>query len=225
MQKKNVLDICFSVAVEIILLIVTVNIINTLGWLVKISITPFHLPLAFILSSFINYLIQCKIIKIRLKDYIISLITFILIFIISLGIVNMFLDVSYDGAWYHSIAIIRLKEGWNPIYEYINSGQFGDVYIDSYANKSIWGFGATVLALFNNLNTTKIISTLVAFAVSFLALKIFGEYAKKKIHWLIIIVLSLTIGFNPIVLSQIFSNYIDSTLGLYTIFYCLNSSF
>lgn len=220
-KGEKIFKIFFSSASLIVFLILTVNLLSVLGWLIKIPITPYHFPIACIISILINYFIQKQCQKIEFKEYIISILIVILTICSALIIANQFLDVSYDGAWYHSIAIIKMKEGWNPIYELINSGQFGDVYIDSYSNKSIWSFGACVYALFNNINSIKIISSIMAFAVTFLAISIFGKWAKTKTQFLIIIIASICIGFNPIYLEQMYTNYIDSTLGLYCIFYVL----
>lgn len=221
LKKETALNTLFSAASLIILLIISVNLLSIFGWLMKIPISKFHFPLACIISIISNYFIQKRYRKMLLKEYIISVFLVILCFCLSLFVANQFLDVSYDGAWYHSIAIIRMKEGWNPIYELINSGQFGDVYIDSYSNKSIWNFGACIYALFNNLNSIKIISSLMAFAVTFLGISIFGKCTTSKTQFLIVTIVSICIGFNPIYLQQMYTNYIDSTLGLYCIFYVM----
>ena len=220
-KKSKFLNICFSVASFIILLIFVTNIITVLGWLIKIPISKYHLLLAFIATTILNYYLQFRYKNISKYEYIVSMGIAILCFGFSLYIANLFLDISYDGGWYHSISIIRLADGWNPIYEFVNSGQFGDVYIDSYACKSIWGFGAAVYSLFGNLNSIKIISSLVSLSVIFLSISIFGNFTKNKYQLILIIILSICIGFNPIYLQQMFTNYIDSTLGLYCIFYVL----
>lgn len=219
-KKTKFLNICYSIATTILLLIFIVNLINLLCWLVKIPITKFHFPISFILTIGINYCIQ-KNNKLDNISQIISIFSVVLIFVISLLVANRFLDISYDGGWYHSISIIRLSEGWNPIYELIESGQFGDIYINSYACKSIWGFGATIYSLFGNLNSSKIISTLVAFALFTLSMSIFGKKTKNKFEMLMVILISVMIAFNPIYIEQMYTNYIDSTLGLYCMCYFL----
>ena len=221
MKKNNFLNILFSISTFIILLVFFTNLLCVLGWLVKIPITAFHLPIAFLLTAYINYLLNKRYKKINKKDYLITISGMIFIFVIALIVARSFWDVSYDGAWYHSIAFLRLSDGWNPIYELINSGQFGDVFIDSYSNKSIWSFAAAVYSLLRNINAAKVLSTLLAFSVTFLSISIFGKYAKDKFTFFLIIIISSLIAFNPIYMSQVFSNYIDSSLGLYSIYYLL----
>ncbi len=220
-NKDKFLDICFSSATLLILLILITNLITVLGWVVKIPMTSFHLPLSIIVTIILNYFLQTKYRGLSKKNYCISIFIFIIVFVVSLLIANMFLDISYDGAWYHSIAILKISEGWNPIYELINSGEFGDEFINSYACKGIWSFGASVYSFIGNINSTKIISSLVAFSVIFLSISIFGKLCKNKWQLILIIFLSIFIGFNPIYIEQLWTNYIDSTLGLYTIFYVL----
>lgn len=220
-MKNRILNIIFSSAIFFILLIFFTNVITVGGWLVKIPITKFHFILSFLVTVFVNYFIQKKVHNITKKDYLISIIINVLCLMVALGISMMFFDISYDGSWYHLTSIIKMGNGWNPIYEYINSGGFGDVYIDSYSCKSIWSFGATVYALFGSMDFTKIISTLMAFSVFFLSVSIFGKLTDEKWKLFLIVIFSFVIGFNPIYISQMFTNYIDSTLGLYTIFYVL----
>ena len=54
-KKSKLLNICFSVASFIILLIFVTNIITVLGWLIKIPISKYHLLLAFIATTILNY--------------------------------------------------------------------------------------------------------------------------------------------------------------------------
>ena len=120
-KKSKFLNICFSVASFIILLIFVTNIITVLGWLIKIPISKYHLLLAFIATTILNYYLQFRYKNISKYEYIVSMGIAILCFGFSLYIANLFLDISYDGGWYHSISIIRLADGWNPIYEFVNS--------------------------------------------------------------------------------------------------------
>ncbi|MEG0994976.1 MAG: hypothetical protein RSE91_03315 [Bacilli bacterium] len=220
-KKKIWINTLFSISTFIILLIFITNLFIVLGWLVKIPITKLHFPLAVIISFIVNYLIQKKYRDTTLKEYLFTIIFGIIIIGFSLLISNLFFDISFDGGWYHSDAIVRLKNGWNPIYELINNGMFSDVYNDCYASKSVWGFSAAVYSFTGFINSTKIMSTLLAIGVSCFSISIFGKITKNKIQLIAIILISLLIGFNPIYLSQMYTNYLDSSLGLLSIFYIL----
>lgn len=215
--KERFLDICLSLATFILIFFFMTNAFSVICWLLKINISIFHLPIAFIISHFINYFFHKK--KLSLKEYLIIIISACLIILIALVISNLFMDISFDGSWYHLTSIISLKNGWNPIYEELKTPYYGDVFINGYACKAMWTFGANVLAFFGNINSTKIISTLISFAVLSLSIYVFGKKAKTKVQFIAIIICSILLAFNPVFLSQLFTNYIDSTLGLMTLIY------
>jgi len=219
MKKNKILDICLSFATFFLLFFLITNLVTVLGWLVKIKISFLHLPISFVITNILNYLLHRK--KLDLKFYSVSIIIQILVILVALFIANMFMDVSYDGAWYHLTTIINMKNGWNPIYEVLETEYYGDVFINGYACKSIWLFGANVLALFGNIDSTKIISTLMSFSVVCFSLYIFGNKAKTKFQWIITICVSILFALNPVYIGQIFTNYIDSTLGLVLTIYVL----
>jgi len=219
--KKYIIDTSFSLAVFFIGLIFITNLITVLGWLIKVPITRLHFPISFLITTILNYILQKKIRNISLKQYLISIVIAIFVVIVALFIANQFMDISYDGSWYHLNSMIRMKEGWNPIYELINSGHFGDQFINPYSCKSFWSFGASVYSFMGNMNSSKIISTLLMSAVFFLGIAVFGKLAKTKFTFFIIILCSFLIALNPIYISQMYTNYLDSTLGLLVLFYII----
>ena len=163
--KDFIISLSYSFSFFYLLLIFINSILSVSGFLLKINITYFHFPISIILTIFLNYFIQKKYKNILLKTYIISVILSIIGLILAVLLANLYMDISYDGTWYHLNAIIRLSEGWNPIYEYINSGYFGDVFIDSYSCKAFWMFGAAVYSFIGNIDSIKIISTLLMLSV------------------------------------------------------------
>lgn len=220
-KENKILNILFLMALFIISFIFVTNIITTLGWLVKIPITSFHLIIGFILNILVVYFLQKKKFAFEKKDYLKVVIGSLLVVIISFIVAILFMDISYDGSWYHLTSIIRMKDGWNPIYEHINSGYYGDVFIDSYANKAVWSFSACCYKLFGMMNSSKMFSTLLAFSTCLLSISVFLRLVKdnKKITKLAVILISMLIAFNPIYVEQMFTNYIDSSLGLLVISY------
>lgn len=219
MKKNKFLNICLSLATFFLLLFLVTNVVTVLLWLVKFKISILHLPISFVITNILNYLLHKR--KINIKEYTIIVIIQILVIALSLLIANMFMDVSFDGAWYHLTTIISMKNGWNPIYEVLETKYYGDVFINGYACKAIWAFGANVLAFFGNIDSTKIISSLISFAVLCFSLYIFGNKSKTKFQWIITIFMSILFALNPVYIGQIFTNYIDSTLGLVLTIYVL----
>lgn len=219
--RNLIISLTYSISFFYLMLIFINSVLSVLGFIVKIPITFFHFPLSLILTIILNYFVQKKYKNMELKPYVISVLIAVVGIIISLIIANMYMDVSYDGTWYHLNAIIRLKQGWNPIYKYINTGYFGDVFIDSYSCKAFWMFGASVYSFFGNIDSTKIISTIMMFGVLSFSISVFIKYAKNRIQLIFMLFTSFMIALNPVYISQIYTNYLDSTLGLLLTLYIL----
>ena len=144
----------------------------------------------------------------------------ILLAIISTYCVGKTFDTSADGCFYHKPAIGLIKEGWNPLYESSedfckdndteieNSGQF--LWIDHYP-KVTWNFAASIYSVTNNIETGKVL--IVLLAISLASITYYYLTQKKLKDWQAI---AIAIGLvaNPIVLSQIFTYYVDGVMGL-----------
>ncbi len=136
---------------------------------------------------------------------------------------NKTFDITCDGNSYHKTAIAFIKNGWNPLYEDSRSFQEKnknvipiaedtniDLWIEHYP-KATWILAATIYNMTGNIESGKCITFIFS-----LMLWIISYYCLRKIidkKWSILV--SSLIVFNPVVLSQIFSYYVDGIMGIF----------
>lgn len=119
-----------------------------------------------------------------------------------------FMDVSWDGQWYHMQAVRSIVAGWNPYWSNELFGVTGAVWINSYP-KATWVFGAELYQLTDSLNIGKMYQLLFAVANFLLVWDIAKSFMAKN-KWRL--VTAFLLAFNPVVSAQIFSYYVDGTL-------------
>ena len=131
-------------------------------------------------------------------------------------------DMTIDGNSYHKTAIAFIKNGWNPIYEKStdfqknndNVVQFDenskiDIWIEHYP-KASWIIAANYYNITNNIESGKCITIILMILMCILAYNVFSLFLNKKYSFIISSLLAL----NPILLSQLFSYYIDGIMGM-----------
>lgn len=136
-------------------------------------------------------------------------------------------DLTVDGNSYHKTAIGLMNEGWNPIYESssdFNSRTLGklsehtkdsnslnkvDLWIDHYPKASYF-IETVIYSYTNNIESGKCITVLLDVSLVLLVLSILEDKIGKTKAFII----SVLIGLNPIVLSQMFTFYVDGLMGI-----------
>lgn len=121
-------------------------------------------------------------------------------------------DFSYDGMWYHQDAVRLMVQGWNPYHHFLSPQETGGSYlfVNHYPN-AIWTAEAVVYAFTNKLESAKIINWVflyAAFCLSAVTLrKVFS------LSWVWAVLAALMISFNPVVIYQLFSFYVDGIIA------------
>ena len=188
-------------------------------FLTLIAVTISSAAILFIVSSHINgflfiidYLLTIGLMnvfykkKLGTKKILDNIIIASILFFILCTISTIFYDFSYDGNDYHKQLIGLLKNGVNPIYNY----QSGSIWTNHYANGSeVWS--AVLYAFTDNIETGKVINLLLAFALCFIS---FDYIYKKSDRPILSALFSLALAFNPIVLAQFHTYYIDGIVDL-----------
>lgn len=173
-------------------------IISNIAFLFNFDINVFNVVIGVFLSlGAVVYAMKNK------NDIIVSIIVASLVLVISYFLATFFYDLSWDGQGYHQDTIYLLKNGWNPIYEeshafrsWVNFYQKGNEIIQS-----------NIYVVTDKIESGKMINVLYIYIawVTFFAflstLKIRNIY-----KWLI----SFIVICNPVVFTQIFTNYIDA---------------
>ena len=191
-------------------LLFLILIISNIAFLFNFDINIFNIVISILISlGALVYTLKNK------RDCILSVTVAMIISLISYNLANTFFDLSYDGQGYHQETIYLLKNGWNPIYEeshafrsWINYYQKGNEIIQS-----------NIYYLTDKIESGKMINMLfiyIAFATSFVFLSSFR--IKHLYKWLF----SFIVVFNPVVFTQVFTNYIDANWYL-TLVICLAS--
>lgn len=139
--------------------------------------------------------------KAIIYNFVISSFVFYLLCHISL----LFYDFSWDGNVYHKQMIGLMKNGMNPLYN-VNSG---DIWTQHYANGSeIWG--AVLYSSFGDIEVGKCINLILAVCLCIYSYSTVFKISKSKVFSGIF---SLSLAFNPILINQFHSYYIDGIVA------------
>ncbi len=214
MEEKAKNNFIFLVIpLSIITFFITIFILSELFLLLNIGLISFIIiPLSFIISliPFANFID-----KIRSNYYSILYTALILfgIYLISILLSLGFFDTSWDGQDYHQAAIIKLKEGWNPLYENIDKQLSTDNRVNIWVNHypiASWIFGANLFKFTGNIEIGKMYNFLFMFASFFLT---FYLLISLNLNRFLSIILSFIAGCNPVSIYQSLSFYIDGFIG------------
>lgn len=194
-------------------------LLSTLLLWLNISINPLIFPISILISLY-NNIIPIG----TIKDYITICITLAILLCLSAYIY----DYSYDGQCYHSGAIFLLSEGWNPIYQNeVNLHPDLDLWINHYA-KGMETVSACIVSTFHNLEIGKCLNLLFLISTLFCSLYLINILIPKTKTW-IKTWIGLIVIFNPVVINQLFTYYIDYSvysiiLLLITFLYSINNT-
>ncbi len=210
---NKILNNFYNAAILFILMFTNLLIITSVLFLINITISIFHMPISLILAT-----IELKLIRNEnIKNTILSLITFIIVFSISCLLCGHVYDDSADGNGYHKFAIGLLKNDWNPIYDSqeeiikkLDLDAEENLWVEHYP-KATWIYGANVYKLTNNIETAKTFNLMSVFTLFFIITYLINKFYQKK---LIAIMLAIGACTFPIIWQQIFCLYLDGFMGI-----------
>jgi hypothetical protein len=135
------------------------------------------------------------------------IITFLSAFIIS----GKFYDLSYDGQAYHQEAIIRMKEGWNPVYKQYTSEEVPkvNVWINDYP-KAAWVYESVFYKMTDHIEYAKA-GNFVLIAAAFAVL--FSLLLWLRYNIFLAGLVSFFVACNPVSIYQTLTFYIDGQLA------------
>jgi hypothetical protein len=213
MNLSLLIGIYFIMLLGFILLITTT--IFLLGFNISIVSILLSIVFSFILLWIATY---CYFKRRPIKTFFLLLFIIISILLISNIFSSMFYDTSYDGQWYHQIAIMKLIDGWNPIYQtktdqvsMNNSSEFAITQISRFP-KGSWICAATFFKLTNNLESCKSINLLLIIASFFLSLAACLSFG-AGLSLLKSLIISSLVALNPVSICQSLSFYVDGQLS------------
>lgn len=173
-------------------------IISNVSFLFSFDITVFNIVGSLLISIYLMVFLIKKSI-----DVIASIGVAFIIVIVSYYLAITYFDISYDGQGYHQETIYLLKNGWNPIYEdshafrsWVNHYQKGNEIIQ-----------ANIYLLTAKIEAGKMINVLFIYIAW---INFFDFLSTLKMRSLYKWPLSFIVVFNPVVFTQVFTNYIDA---------------
>ena len=201
----------FFLAFGVIALLMAIYTVGTLALFAGIPISAWQLPLAVLLTLAAGYLVTRHLLPRKTQ---LSLGLLLLCILLLSGILaGLILDTSWDGQWYHLLAIVKLGEGWNPIHEpfypLTKYDESSYIWIWHYAKFS-WISSAVIYKCTGLVETGKLINQLIAWATFFTAWHALAFFVRGK-TWRLL--LAALIALNPVLLSQLFTNYVDGIMG------------
>ncbi|WP_133439796.1 hypothetical protein [Chryseobacterium salivictor] len=136
-------------------------------------------------------------------DIIVSIVAALLVSVVSYYLAITYFDLSYDGQGYHQETIYLLKNGWNPVYgetkafrSWINYYQKGNEIIQS-----------NIYLLTDKIEAGKMINVLFIYIALVTFFIFLSTLQIKHIYkWII----TFIVVFNPVVFTQVFTNYLDA---------------
>lgn len=158
----------------------------------------------------------------NLKNIMISIVLPIIIITFSIFLSGKLFDSTWDGNMYHKAAIGYLMDGWNPVYEDIQTFdkkqenpkdllEWSHLWIDHYP-KASYIYGASIGVNTKTIESGKSINIISMFALFFFSLSLF-LYHKKDIIFSIL--MSIIVISSTTIVSQLFTNFIDGLVYVY----------
>lgn len=182
------------------------------------------LGLVQLLSTIIPIVIYLLVLKKKekLKEVITIIIIFLFFILFLPFIYNKTYDLTVDGNSYHKTAIAYIKNGWNPLYEssvefsennsniiQIEKGSKTDLWVDHYP-KATWIIAANIYNMTGNIESGKCITLILSIMLVIISYNCLKTIMSRK--WSVF--LSILLALNPITLSQLFTYYVDSLMGI-----------
>jgi len=214
-HRNTIVTISLTISFFIYISLALILFISTVLLFLRINVNPFIVPAAILFSILITYIffkIQYK--NTKNKIFFLTLGILLIIIIIGILLTGYYYDLSWDGQDYHQVGIIKIKEGWNPIYENLPDTVSNDVRVAVWVNhypKASWIIAAGIYSFSKNIEYGKIINFLLIVA-SFLVSLAFILYF-KNINIKTALLISLLLALNPVVINECFSYYVDGLMS------------
>lgn len=158
--------------------------------------------------------------KVSYVNIIITSLSFLAFLAFLTFLISKIYDKSWDGMAYHQIAISELANGWNPFYETLPFAKQESIYFDRLIVMNLWVnhyakaleiFAAILYGVSGSIESGKVFN-LFLFLVSFSS--VFSLLLKiGRLKWFYAFLIAVAAAFNPILVNQLFSYYLDGAVG------------
>ncbi len=131
-----------------------------LSYAISGALSPAVVPIAFAAALLIGDRLGHQAgLSVRSRLWALGLACIVTVF--SVAISAWFFDLSWDGQWYHQVAIYHLERGWNPLAEPMREFTRGtEIWVRHYA-KMPWYVAAAVFKTFGHMESGKCVNWLI----------------------------------------------------------------
>jgi hypothetical protein len=126
-----------------------------------------------------------------------------------LALAASFLDLSWDGQWYHQTAIYKMSSGWNPIHEPLRAfGSSSDLWVLHYA-KGPW---YVALALFATTGSIEVAKAMAGISLVIGFLIVLAAALELGLGRLSALLVALLTALNPVTTCAVVTHQVDAIL-------------
>ncbi len=199
------------IALGIIAFIVGLELFAVLGFMVRAPISPVTSLLAALAAAgAVAFSLRGRSDWVWRTCLIVGICAAVLVAACALA--GRFYDVSFDGQAYQGSAILRLAAGWNPLADVEGTTLTGPHIIwHAHFPKGPWLENAAIFKLIGHIEPAKGLTLALACAVFAFCLGVFASFESMPVA--LAAVFALLAAFNPVVILQSFTFYIDARVS------------
>lgn len=200
----------YSVATFLVLLPSIAVWVSSLGFLAGITLTPWHLPTAVLVTTLAAWSIA-RAEGITRFGFLLAMVSGLAVFAVAAVLGHALLDFSYDGQAYHQSAVRQLASGWNPFAHALTVLEtIHGLWLNHYVRAAELG-AAVVVSATGSLESGKAFAIeLLVPAIVFGALALRCAGVSRLPAWLA----AIAGAANPVTVAQLPTFYVDGQLGL-----------
>ena len=214
-NMKNFANFCLILGSHNLVFISSTLLISSFFFLFKLPISPFVVVFALIISMIWCWWISKKYFGDNDQKHGIIVLLLLSIFYVSLfsciAISGSFFDISWDGQTYHQGTIIRLANGWNPVYSDVPGEIPDSIWINHYS-KGAEINAAALSKVTGDMEECKVINLLLiitTFLIACATIILTSGFTKLRFA----LALGFLISMNPVSICQSLNFYVDGQLA------------
>ena len=193
-------------------------VVNAFAALFGLHVTAFSLPLCVVVALILLYWVSKRDGRaITKKRLLVIGVTYMVATVLLGYVVSWIWEYSYWGRGFYTDAVVKLADGWNPIY----AGADGAPEIVYRSGKAVWMMDASFYAFLGHYEMAKLHTVMFAIPTFLLARHFFVRLLEG--HTRLATLSTLLLLANPVALSQMFTYYDDAVLAFLSVCFLILS--
>lgn len=187
-------------------------VVNAFAALFGLHVTAFSLPFCVVVALLLLYWVSRKDGRVLSKKRLLAIGVMYMVATVLLGYaVSWIWEYSYWGRGFYTDAVVKLADGWNPIY----AGAGGVPEIVYRSGKAVWMMDASFYAFLGHYEMAKLHTVMFAIPTFLLARHFFVRLLEGHARLATMVTLLLLV--NPVAISQLFTYYDDAVLAFLSV--------